>query len=179
MNNNKDIETVVQQAKSKDAEIEKSLEEHMEENRNNVKTKINVRNIITYLIMSIIVITCLILLVHFCEKQMQDLNKPTTTIKEYELVSTSNVTVDTGVYVSTMRLQTAATHTVFDADNRYTSTKQQQTRTNTVVQHTTITTSKISSTDKIEEEKEEEKEQEEETTTDKIEEEPIEDDENN
>lgn len=175
MNENKDRESVVQKPKVEDVDVEKSLEEHMEENRNNVKTKIGIRSVITYIIMSIIVIVCLILLVHFCEKQMQDLNKPTTTIKEYELVSTSKITVDTGEYVSTTRLQTAATHTVFDADNRYTSTKQQPTRTNTVVQHTTITTSSILSTDKVEEDKE----QEEEKTTNKIEEEPIDENENN
>lgn len=108
-------EVVIHKPKVEDFDTSKSLEEHLEENRANVKTKIDIKTILTYVIMIIIVVACVLLLVHFCEKSIADLNKKTTTTTNMFYPTDSSTTVSTkGVeYVRPTTIATAATHTAF------------------------------------------------------------------
>lgn len=134
-------EVVVQKPKVEDFDTSKSLEEHMKENQENVKTKIDYKTIITYVIMSIIVIVCILLLVHFCEASMNSLNKnKTTTNLNYQLVPTSTKGTDSIEYVRPSTVPTAATHTIFGGNKTNPPSTKQPDRTNNASKHTTVPT---------------------------------------
>lgn len=134
-------EVVVQKPKVEDFDTSKSLEEHMKENQENVKTKIDYKTIITYVIMSIIVIVCILLLVHFCEASMNSLNKnKTTTNLNYQLVPTSTKGTDSIEYVRPSTVPTAATHTIFGGNKTNPPSTKQPDRTNNASKHTTVAT---------------------------------------
>lgn len=134
-------EVVVQKPKVEDFDTSKSLEEHMKENQKNVKTKIDYKTIITYVIMSIIVIVCVLLLVHFCEASMNSLNKNTTTTNlNYQLVPTSTKGTDSIEYVRPSTVPTAATHTIFGGNKTNPPSTKQPDRTNNASKHTTVAT---------------------------------------
>lgn len=134
-------EVVVQKPKVEDFDTSKSLEEHMKENQENVKTKIDYKTIITYVIMSIIVIVCILLLVHFCEASMNSLNKnKTTTNLNYQLIPTSTKGTDAIEYVRPSTVPTAATHTIFGGNKTNTPSTKQPDRTNNASKHTTVAT---------------------------------------
>lgn len=128
---------VVQKPKVEDFDVSKSLEEHMKENQENVKTRLDYKTIFTYIIMVIIVVACVLLLVHFCEDSINNLNKNTTTNLNYQLISTTTKANNSVEYVRPSTVPTAATHTVFVGNKTNTPSTKQPDRTNDVQIKTT------------------------------------------
>lgn len=144
-NENKKVVTtkkkvVVQKPKVEEFDTSKSLEEHMKENQEKVKTRVDYKTIITYVIMSIIVIVCVLLLVHFCEASMKSLNKNTTTSLNYQLISTTTREAASIEYVKPSTIPTAATHTIFVGNQTRPVSTNQFDRTNNVSRKTTVST---------------------------------------
>lgn len=113
INDNSKEEVTTNVNRVNDASLEKTMEEHMRDNKKNTKIVIDWNTVFIYVIMLAIVITLAVLLLKFCEKYDQEEKKTTTT-------STTSVTTTTTsqevIYNTTTRAQTQATHTVFDRD---------------------------------------------------------------
>lgn len=104
---------VVARPKVEVIETQKSLEEHMKENKKNTKYSIDWWNLLTYVVMIAIIIGVALLLIRFCEKyENGDFNKTTTTTKNI-FFTTTTTTKPEPIYQTTTRAQTKATHTVF------------------------------------------------------------------
>lgn len=147
-------EVVVQKPKVEDFDVSKSIEEHMKENQENIKTKIDYKTIFTYVIMVIIVLACVLLLVHFCEDSISSLNKNTTTTNlNYQLIPPTTKKNNSVEYVRPSTIPTAATHTVFVGNKTNVASTKQPDRTNNVEKKTTITTTTTKVIDTDDEEK--------------------------
>lgn len=134
-------EVVVQKPKVEDFDVSKSLEDHMKENQENVKTRLDYKTIITYIIMIIIIVAGVLLLVHFCEESIDSLNKNTTTTSlNYQFISTTTKTNNSVEYVRPSTVPTAATHTVFVGNNTNSQSTKEPDRTNDVQIKTTKST---------------------------------------
>lgn len=95
-----------------DSRLEKTMEEHMQENKKSTKIAIDWKNLFIYIVMIAVVIGLVLLLLKFCEKyerEVENTTKPTT--KGLYTTTTSSREVN---YETTTRAQTQATHTVFD-----------------------------------------------------------------
>lgn len=140
-------EVVVQKPKVEDFDVSKSLDEHMKENQENVKTRLDYKTIFTYVIMVIIVVAGVLLLVHFCEKSIDSLNKNTTTQNfNYQFISTTTTTNNSVEYVRPSTVPTAATHTVFVGNKTNSPSTKVPDRTNDVQIKTTKSTTTSSTT---------------------------------
>lgn len=141
---------VVDKEKQDNDDVSKSLEQHMEENRKNVKTKIDIKVVGTYALMFIIVVVCLLLLVHFCENQYAKMEaaKNTTTNPGYVLLTTTEVTTGAYEYVRTTAPATKATHTVFPGNTSAVAntTTPDYDRNGGYVVHSTVTTTTTTTT---------------------------------
>lgn len=140
-------EVVVQKPKVEDFDVSKSLEEHMKENQENVKTRLDYKTIFTYVIMVIIVVAGVLLLVHFCEKSIDSLNKNTTTQNfNYQFISTTTTTNNSVEYVRPSTVPTAATHTVFVGNKTNSPSTKEPNRTNDAQRNTTKSTTTTTTT---------------------------------
>lgn len=103
----------------------------------NNKKRINIKNMLVCIVMIIIIVGCVILLVHFCQKSISDLNKETTTIKKNETEITSEVKKSEVGQEKTTRLQTGATHTTFDTTQKPANNSNSSTPSNSALNNGT------------------------------------------
>jgi len=98
---------------------QKSLKDHMAENENNNKPKVNIMNIFIYILMIIIVIICAVLLLHFCDSSKlkeQKTTKLMTTTVNFDGPSTTLPSAQAN-YQTTTTIATKATHLVVPNGN--------------------------------------------------------------
>lgn len=95
-----------------DPSLEKTMEEHMQENKKNTKISIDWKTLFIYIVMIAVVVGLAFLLLRFCEKYEREVENTTapTTRGLYTTTTTSREVI----YQTTTRAQTQATHTVFD-----------------------------------------------------------------
>lgn len=92
--------------------LEKTMEEHMNENKKNTKIVIDWKTLFIYVVMIAVIVSLAVLLLKFCEKYEREVENTTapTTKGLYTTTTTSREVI----YQTTTRAQTQATHTVFD-----------------------------------------------------------------
>jgi len=97
-----------------DHKVEKSMEEHMAQNKKNTKYSVDYQNLAIYAIMILIVCACGFLLFRFFEKYNNGELTRTTVPTTIKTQTTTTTTTETIIFETTTSVQTQATHTVFD-----------------------------------------------------------------
>lgn len=154
MGNNENQEPVVVNTNSKKIVAKqtaqvidtKTIDDHLKENRDKIKVKVDYKEILMYTLMVIIVIVCGVLLLHFCgvttDENIFEKKTIPTTIRTYPPTTT---TIPQISYKPTTTLKTQATHTAMPQNTtpprvpEFTGTRT-TTRTKTTTTTTTTTT---------------------------------------
>lgn len=108
---NTNTKKVVTTNKVNDPSLEKTMEEHMADNKKNTKISIDWKNLFIYVVMIGVIVAIGFLLLRFCEKyerEVENTTKPTT-----KGLYTTTTTSREVIYQTTTRAETQATHTVF------------------------------------------------------------------
>lgn len=95
-----------------DSSLEKTMEEHMQENQKNTKISIDWKTLFIYVVMIAVIVSLAFLLLRFCEKYEREVEN--TTAPTTKGLYTTTTTTREVIYQTTTRAQTQATHTVFD-----------------------------------------------------------------
>lgn len=94
--------------------LEKTMEEHMQENLKNTKIAIDWKTVFIYIVMIAVIVSLAFLLLKFCEKYEREVEN--TTQRTTKGLYTTTTTSREVIYQTTTRAQTQATHTVFDGN---------------------------------------------------------------
>ncbi len=109
------VKKVVNTTKDKNEEVDsqKTMEEHMTENKKNTKIAIDWKNLFTYFLLFILLGTTTYFVVRFIDKYNADVEskKTTTTMPTFTTTTRTKPSVS---YELTTEKPTKATHTVFD-----------------------------------------------------------------
>lgn len=95
-----------------DPSLEKTMEEHMQENKKKTKITIDFNTLFIYVVMIAVIVSLSFLLLKFCEKCEREANKTTTTTT---MPTTTTTSIEV-IYQTTTRAETQTANTVFDGN---------------------------------------------------------------
>ena len=125
--------------------VQRTLDEHMKENREENKKKINITDILVYGVVIIIVGLCIFLIYNLFQKTGDKYYTGSTTTK-VSLKTTTTTSTKTIGYKTTTAIATKATHTVYANTTKAVSTKRYTTTTRKTTKPSTTTSTKVTTT---------------------------------